>query len=112
MWIWHVFFGTPGSCNDVNVLHRSLVFDNLARGCTPQVHFTVNGHEYNMGYYLVDSIYPPWATLASGYSSPESNKQKRFEEQSKWRKDVERSFSKNVFHLFLCRRINQQCRNL
>jgi hypothetical protein len=95
LWIWHAFFGTPGSCNDVNVLHRSPVFDNLARGSAPEVHFTVNGNEYNMGYYLADGIYPPWATLVSGYSSPQSNKQKRFaEEQSKWRKDVERSFGK------------------
>jgi hypothetical protein len=95
LWIWHAFFGTPGSCNDVNVLHRSPVFDNLARGSAPEVHFTVNGNEYNMGYYLADGMYPPWATLVSGYSSPQSNKQKRFaEEQSKWRKDVERSFGK------------------
>ncbi|XP_057807788.1 uncharacterized protein LOC131022350 [Salvia miltiorrhiza] len=21
LWIWHAFFGTPGSCNDINVLH-------------------------------------------------------------------------------------------
>jgi hypothetical protein len=62
------------------VLHRSLVFDNLARGSAPEVHFMINGHEYNMGYYLADDIYSPWATLVSGYSSPQSNNQKRFVE--------------------------------
>jgi len=24
LWIWHVFFGMPGSLNDINVLDRSL----------------------------------------------------------------------------------------
>jgi hypothetical protein len=77
-WIWHAFFGTPGSCNDINVLHRSPIFDNLARGSATEVHFTVNGNDYNMGYYLADSIYPLWATLISGYSSPQTNKQRHF----------------------------------
>ena len=30
LWIWHVFFGMPDSHNDINVLHRSPLFDNLA----------------------------------------------------------------------------------
>lgn len=93
LWIWHAFFGTPGSCNDINVLHRSPIFDKLAQGTAPEVHFTVNGIDYNMGYYLADGIYPPWATLVSGYSSPQTNKQKCFaQQQSRYRKDVERAF--------------------
>jgi hypothetical protein len=68
----------PGSCNDINVLHRSPVFDNLARGNAPEVHFIVNGRDYNMGYYLTDGIYPPWATLVSGIPSPRNNKQAHF----------------------------------
>src|SRR5438270_623559 len=23
LWIWHAFFGMPGSCNDINILDRS-----------------------------------------------------------------------------------------
>jgi hypothetical protein len=83
----------PGSCNDINVLHRSLVFDNLASGMRPAVNFNVNGRDYNMGYYLADGIYPPWATLISGISSPQSNKHKYFTlKQAEYRKDVERAF--------------------
>jgi hypothetical protein len=35
LWIWHAFFGLPGSLNDINVLHRSPVFDDLASGNAP-----------------------------------------------------------------------------
>ena len=33
--IWHAYFGLPGSHNDINVLHRSNVFDDLANGRAP-----------------------------------------------------------------------------
>jgi hypothetical protein len=93
LWIRHAFFGMSGSCNDINVLHQSLVFDNLARGATPKVYFTVNGRDYNMGYYLADGIYPPWATLVSGIPSPQNNKQTHFiNKQQMYRKDVDRAF--------------------
>ena len=29
LWIWHAFFGMPGSINDINVLDRSPVFNEL-----------------------------------------------------------------------------------
>ena len=59
LWIWHAFFGTSGSNNDVNVLDRSPVFDELLQGRAPPVHFMVNDNEYHLGYYLTDGIYPP-----------------------------------------------------
>jgi hypothetical protein len=30
LWIWHAFFGMPGSLNDINVLDRSPIFATLA----------------------------------------------------------------------------------
>ena len=54
LWIWHAFFGLPGSHNDINVLHRSPLFAKLAEGQAPKVDYSINGHDYTMGYYLVD----------------------------------------------------------
>ncbi|CAL1387952.1 unnamed protein product [Linum trigynum] len=34
-WIWHAFFGPPGSNNDINVLGMSPVFDGVLNGSTP-----------------------------------------------------------------------------
>lgn len=91
--VWHAFFGMPGSCNDINVLNRSPVFDALAQGRTPAVNFEVNGNNYSMGYYLADKIYPDWATLVKTKSKPQNPKDENFAKaQESCRKDVERFF--------------------
>jgi hypothetical protein len=56
--IWHAFFGMSGSLNDINVLHRSPMFDALCTGNGPEVSYVVKGSEYTMGYYLAD-VYTP-----------------------------------------------------
>jgi len=97
LWCWHAFYGMPGSHNDINVLHRSPLFDNLAEGKAPEVNYTINGHDYKMRYLLADGIYPTWATLVKTISCPMGNKQKYFARaQEAARKDVERFFG--VFH--------------
>jgi hypothetical protein len=48
----------PGSLNDINVLDWSLIFAALAEGRIALVNYTINGHEYTMGYYLAYEIYP------------------------------------------------------
>jgi len=76
--VWHAFFGLPGSHNDINVLDRSHVFDDLANDRTTPVNFEVNGNSYSMGYYLVDGIYPDWATLVKTVPDPRSGKDRTF----------------------------------
>ncbi|XP_073363603.1 uncharacterized protein [Aegilops tauschii subsp. strangulata] len=53
LWVWHAFFGMPGSHNDINVLQRSSLFARLTEGKAPPCLYIANGHEYNMGYYCL-----------------------------------------------------------
>jgi hypothetical protein len=93
LWIWHAFFGMPGSHNDINVLQRSPIFARLAEGQAPQVNYNINGHDYSTGYYLADGIYPSWATFVKTLHEPQGNKKKCFAKaQEACRKDVERAF--------------------
>ncbi|XP_034586700.2 uncharacterized protein [Setaria viridis] len=93
LWIWHAFFGMPGSHNDINVLHRSSLFARLAEGQAPKVNYTINNNEYTMGYYLADGIYPSWATIVKSIPEPQGSKKKYFATaQEACRKDVERAF--------------------
>ncbi|KAK3229427.1 hypothetical protein Dsin_001308 [Dipteronia sinensis] len=93
LWIWHAFFGMAGINNDINVLDRSPLFDDLINESAPTCDFVVQGHQYNMGYYLSDGIYPSYATLIQTISQPTSIKEKLFaERQGAMRKDVERAF--------------------
>ena len=92
-WIWHAFFGMPGSCNDINVLQRSPLFAKLANGESPPVEFQANNRTYNMGYYLADGIYPKWATFLKPVVAPQGKKEVDFHStQAAVRKDVERAF--------------------
>ncbi|XP_048601378.1 uncharacterized protein LOC111201858 [Brassica napus] len=92
-WIWHAFFGPPGTLNDINVLDRSPVFDDIINGRAPQVNFSVNGREYHLAYYLTDGIYPKWTTFIQSISIPQGPKAVLFaQRQEAVRKDVERAF--------------------
>jgi len=91
--IWHAFFGTPGSNNDINVLNTSNVFLNILEGEAPNVQYTVNITSYNMRYYLADGIYLKWATFVKTIPMPQGEKRQLFaKRQESVRKGVERAF--------------------
>jgi hypothetical protein len=91
--IWHAYFGMPGSCNDINVLHRSPVFSSYVQGQATPVSFAVNGNTYNMGYYLADGIYLEWPAFVKTVRHPMERKTKHFAKcQEGARKDIERAF--------------------
>ncbi|XP_042415219.1 uncharacterized protein LOC122004392 [Zingiber officinale] len=50
LWIWHAYFGLPGSNNDINVLESSHLFSNLAQGIAPPARYLIQEKEYNMVY--------------------------------------------------------------
>ncbi|XP_013632862.1 PREDICTED: uncharacterized protein LOC106338428 [Brassica oleracea var. oleracea] len=82
-----------GHSNDINVLDKSPVFDNILQGRAPKVNFFVNGHEYHLAYYLTDGIYPKWSTFIQSISLPQTPKASLFATlQESVRKDVERAF--------------------
>ncbi|XP_008671323.1 protein ALP1-like [Zea mays] len=88
LWIWHA-----RDKNDVNVLHRSPVFDPMTFGRMPHVHYTINGNAYNFGYYLADGIYPNWPTFVKAIRHPYEQKKVYFTQmQESCRKDIERAF--------------------
>ena len=83
----------PGSNNDINVLESSRLFSNLTQGIAPPANYMIQENEYNMGYYLADSIYPKWSTIVQTIQHPQGTKKKYFAmRQEACRKDVERAF--------------------
>ena len=59
----------------------------------PPVNYSINGHNYTMGYYLADGIYPQWSTFVKTISAPLKAKKKYFARvQDACRKDVECAF--------------------
>ena len=65
------------------------------KGETPACNYEINGHQYSMGYYLADGIYPSWSTFVKTIrrSVISTAKQSHFATmQEAQRKDVERAF--------------------
>ena len=50
LWFWHAWFGMP--------VDRSPFFHNLSVGRTLKVNFAIDKQQHNLGYYLVDKIFP------------------------------------------------------
>ena len=78
LWIWHAYFGMPGTNNDINVLESSHLFSNLAKGIAHAAYYVIQGKEYNMGYYLADNIYPKWSTIVQTIHEPRGPKKRYF----------------------------------
>ena len=96
-WIWHAFFGLPGTLNDINILNRSPLFKRLISGDAPACNYKIMDNEYSMGYYLTDGIYPEWVTLVKSIKEkngvPLTRKEAHFTKaQEAARKDIERAF--------------------
>lgn len=59
-----------GSNNDISILMSSNLFSKLAQDTALPANYTTMEKEYNMGYYLVDGIYPKWSTIVQTISDP------------------------------------------
>ena len=91
--IWHAFFGLPGSNNDLNVLGRSPLVQNLLTSATRDMQFDIMGCTYDKYYLLIDGIYPKWSIFVQSIHMPVDEKRAYFaKRQEAVRKDVERCF--------------------
>ena len=55
--------------------------------------YSINGKEYDLGYYLADGIYPEWPVFVKSIRKPQLDKHKLWaEKQEGARKDVECAF--------------------
>jgi len=95
---WWAFFGTPGSCNDINVLDRSptvadfLLNEDTLKAPKP---YSINGTIRDWVYFNTDSIYPSWSIFAQSYPYGGRNYGERlFNTTGEGiRKDVERFYA-------------------
>uniref|UniRef100_A0A2N9HMN3 DDE Tnp4 domain-containing protein n=1 Tax=Fagus sylvatica TaxID=28930 RepID=A0A2N9HMN3_FAGSY len=86
--------GFPGMLGSIDCMHWKWKNCPTAwKGRAPPVNYSINGHDYTMGYYLADGIYPQWSTFVKTISAPLEAKKKHFARvQEACRKDVECAF--------------------
>jgi hypothetical protein len=69
------------------------LFKKLIARDAPTCNYKIMGHEYSMGYYLADGIYPEWATFVKSIKDPPTDAERIFAKaQEAARKDIERAF--------------------
>jgi Plant transposon protein len=94
-YFWYIFFGQPGSLNDINVLNKSSIVAAILDGTfnTRVAPYTMNGARRDWLYFLVDGIYPQWSVFVKPFNVPSSEKETLFNRhQEAARKCVERAF--------------------
>jgi len=72
------FFGYPRKLNDITIMDRSPVFDDVEQGNTPRVNFFFNQRPYNTAYNLDVGIYPSYSTFVKSIRLPQSVPDKLF----------------------------------
>ncbi|GJS68283.1 ALP1-like protein [Tanacetum coccineum] len=95
LWIWQPFFGVAGSNNDINVIHRSPLLNDLKLGKASEIPFVANDVTYHWGYYLCDEIYPEWVPFVKSVTNLSNDYHKRLRYKAMHegaKKDVERAF--------------------
>nr|BAD36410.1 ribosomal protein-like [Oryza sativa Japonica Group] len=100
--------GFPSMLGSIDCMHwkwKNCHTEYHAEGKAPEVNYSINGHDYTMGYYLADGIYPSWATFVKTIPEPHGNKRKYFAKAHEAvRKDVERAFGGSTSSLCHCSR--------
>jgi len=102
-YIWHVYIGSPGSHNDMNVLNAFLLFLDVQEGLWPPRGSTymVNNRTCRLHYYLSDSGYPAYPIFVQPDPNPNTIKRRTFNHlQEALRKEAKRLYA------IKCKRFN------
>ncbi|XP_074327555.1 uncharacterized protein LOC141665471 [Apium graveolens] len=67
-WQWK---NCPKAWKRIFMSDWSPVFDDVRQGRAPEVNYTINRNNYNMGYYLTYGIYAEWATFVKTIPRPQ-----------------------------------------
>lgn len=98
-----MFFGMPGSGNDINVLENSPLLDKIAAGTYPRpLQYMIAGEQRNKPYWFADGIYPKYPCFVLPDPHPTNKKEQLFSAtQESIRKEVERAFARlqNKWHI-------------
>ena len=78
----------PGNLNDINNLDRAAVLKDLYER-PPKCEDLVNDHDYKIGYFLSDRIYPSWAMFVKNISFSQGSKAKLFAERQQFIRNIE-----------------------
>lgn len=93
LWVWHASFDVVGSVSDISVLGQSPLYTEILKGQAPQMQFSINKNQYNMGYYLANEISPESTVLVKTISFPRTEKERLFAQRhEEARTDVQRAF--------------------
>ena len=114
LYCWSWFSGRPGTNNDLNVLARSPLFQNIfseqfSLSVTDGYNINQHGMPHHLLYFLGDGIYPTWPIFAVPISSTDNPFERKYSFQQKSvRKDVERLFGVLHSRFEILRRENRR----
>nr|GEY13043.1 protein ALP1-like [Tanacetum cinerariifolium] len=88
-------FGVSRANNDINVIQRSHLLNDLKLGKAPEILFVANDVTYPWRYNLCDGIYPKWVSFVKSVTNLSDDDHKRLWYKAMHegaRKDVEWAF--------------------
>ncbi|XP_022008297.1 uncharacterized protein LOC110907657 [Helianthus annuus] len=93
LWVWSIYFGMAGSCNDINIFEKSPLVEDYISGRAAKASFYANGNYYPQGYYLCNAIYPRYSIVMKMFRDSYDEKRAYFKKVQEYlRKDIERCF--------------------
>jgi len=104
LFIWHAYFGAPGTNNDINIWDTSPLLQKFLDGDFPDFDFVINGKTFSDLWLTADGIYPELSRFVKTWNEPIGDKSKNYAAwQESVRKGIERAFGvlQRKFHILV-----------